>query len=1240
MSYKIGDLSRGPCCEINKLIVQVVGKDHPQSQRLAFYEKDSSKPLDELTARDNPETVSAWMCKPSSLHVWDWDGEPDHRMVLEVEAEHGEIIRLPLPEVRVTTRRMDRQENQIVPILPFVALPGVGSANDHGTPVLCRPGYIYVFIDGRLWRELEIRLTGECTTYHDTDLEKFRIGKDYVNGSRTATGKALDDIWVPSSWNGARVQAQLCFSEVQLNAPRIHRLENDADLRQRRCQKPDLRVAWDSSQKTFRDKPEGLEMLEAFSQFDAASQDSQAASTKAYAAFLNVQSQAFPLSIPAPQRARQIGLEWMLDQPANYLCDLSGQYSGSARQAARLHVQNCEKGTESYIPLRLETGAWAKCLEQTCQPYQSDDELWQANPAATDVLTKARARELHGVLLVDTQYRLRHLNVRIQDQRHLLQLCAERAQRYPHHGSALLVQQLIAPQRIGGNSNSLHHKLDSLEDQGRRDINRFTASSERTQLWRQLEVTQALLCECLQSPVTEQSLADHFSQNGFDYVAALYFVSQLFVTLAGRPSLHDPLAASGDITDATTGLSLYSAKASAGQKWIHAVVNDPQHPVHEMLWPAAAQDMDAPYQAPAEPDVNQGNGSFRGTELASVEPLDLQPIETAATIDSLFLAGLLKNGSLKNTLTVTAKAGTAALVAAAENMHSAVEAASRAVHGAQRAAFHNPDTKPWRLNDAVHRRSLAQMRSMLPQTFGDMRFLPYEEARARDYYVFGLDDAPEKLPRSAQPYGVYRNQHGVLNTPAEESGYSQPAPVLPPERTVIGIPRNHRTALAVSRINKQFNAAWREEMLQRAAGQSERVSALQRATQLRDAAQSSTLFHALDSVPMAGLIAGLELYNLSNELEAAQQTTREKGGNRATLGIISAAVDLIIAMEALTVKVVSSNSSLTAARKTVLTISERSAKRFLGPLSGYLIKAYSSRMIAQIGAGLFFAGLNISDAWYSYRWNDDAYIGHLIMASGGLMGAISSLITVGGSLLGLSPLGWISLFLITAGAGVAYILSSAPIDDWMQTGPFGSDTYEVAPHLQDPSQAFYYLVSLMTNIQIRIDRNPDFLPDAKINYHDTVPSLIRASNTRIRIESNLAGLIRDLHKLDTQTFLKLTTIKTFFQTGSERTRTESFKIDVSPLAHRLWPDALELFVHTPFSYNAEPAENLPAIYHLWQVRAQIKVSTSDQAWAFPAPPPKDSTRYNSTHGKPDFESNGKPFWADEKENLASRKIEN
>ena len=1235
MPQHIGDLSRGPCCEINKLIVQVVGKDHPETQRLAFYEKDADKPLDELTARDNPETVSAWMCKPSSLHVWDWTGEPGHRMVLEVEDERGGIIKLPLPDVHITIRQLDKQWNQIVPVLPFVALPGISSAQDHGTPVLCRPGYLYVFMEGRAWRELEIRIADERTTYHDIELDKFRIEDGFADDARLATGKALDDIWLPANWNDRRVDIQLCFSEVQLSHARLKRLEQDPALRRQRCQSPDLRVSKEDSKRRFTGKPDGAAMLETFRSFDAFDEINQSQTAATHAAWLNLKQHAFPLTVPAPQRARQVGFEWMLDQPAQYLCDLSGEFLATSFNDARQHVRACEKGDAPYRPLLLETGAWAQRLEQIVAPEDgNNDGLWEAQPAAEDVLSAARARELHGVMVVDTQYRLRHLNMRIQDQRYLLQLCAERAQQYPHHGSALLLQQLLVPQRIKGKANPLYKRLDSLKEQGLRDINRFTASSERAQLWRQLEMCQALLCECLQLPATEHSLADHFSQNTFYYAAALYFVSQLFATLAMRPAQSDPLAASADITDATTGLSLYSANASAGQQWIHKVVNDTAHPLHRMLWPDTdAQNLNAPYQPPSAPDLDLGDGSFRATELAKVEQEDLWPVEHYHTIDSLFLASVLKKGDLKNTLTLITKAGAGALVSIAENMQGAIEAAERAVEAAKVAGLDEAHTKPWRLSEALHRRSIAQMRSMLPQSLGDLHFLPRNEALSKDYYVFGLDDAPTKIPRSAQPYGVYRNEYGVLNPPSDEHGYSHPQG-LRSDRVVLGMPRNHRTALAVSRVNQRFNEAWQNEIATRAAEKGAKVTAFEQAKILRDVARDSSLAWMLNSMPVAGLIVGLEIFNLTNELGSYSQTTREKSEGRANAGLIGAGLDIVIAMEAVTVKVVASNSLLAAGRKTVFTIPDEMAKKALGALSNRVVKKLSSRLLALVGTGLIFTGISLHDAWYSYKWNDDAYIGHLIMAAGGLVASAGNVIIAGSLFLGLSRLGWVSLILIVIGAGMAYALSSKPIDDWLRKGPFGEDPDGVASHLQNPELAFYYLVGLFANVRIGIYRNPDYIPDAKIDYRDPVPFRVRTADTCIRIKSNLSGLFSGLDYLETKAFLNLKSFEVFYETSSERSRTTSTQVDVTPIAHRLWPESLELFVKTPFSYEAVPAENLPEVYHVWQVRAQLTLKDEQRTWVFPTPPPKDPTPYSPAYGKHDFESRNSLFWADETEHRA------
>lgn len=1223
MSHNVGDLSRGPCCEINKLIVQVVGKDHPASQRLAFYDRDSNKRLDAITAQDCPQAVTSFLCAPSKLHVWDWSSQHRHRMMLEVDTDSGPPILLPLPDVGITIRQLDQQQNQIVPVLPFVALPGINSAHDHGTPVLCRAGYIYVFLGNRLWRELEVRVENERTTYHDIELDNYRLGDNYVDDARLATGKGLDDIWLPANWNDQRVDVQLCFSEIQLSHARLKRLEQNPEPRKRRCQRPDLRVTRKASDSRFENKPDGTAMLEAFSAFDAFDTANQSAASAAHVTWLNLKQHAFPLSVPAPQRARETGFEWMLDQPARYLCDLKGQFLATAFKDARQHVHRCEEGIIESPPTGIETGAWAQRLEQIVDPgAEHNSGLWTALPPAEDVLSNARARHLYGVMLEDPHYRLRHLNTRIQEQQHLLALCGTRAQQYAHHGSALLVQQLIVPASIGGQKNPLHQQLDALKEQGRLDINRYTSTGERAQLWRSLELSQALLCECLQQPHAEQSLVDYASQDGLSYTASLYFISQIFVTLALRPVAHDPLAVNGDITDATTRISLYSPKASTGQRWLAKVANDPEHLLHGMLWPNLdQQDLDAPYQAPTVPDINRGDGLFRATELAKTECANLSPAEAECDINSLLLAGLLDSGSMNTTLTIVAKGVAGALIAIQENLQGAVEAAEHALHKA-RQAFAQQSPTPWRPGIAIQQRSVAQLRSILPNTFGSLHFLSWAEAYHKGYHVFGLTDRPEQTSRSTQAYGIYRNEYGVLERPAK------PSPLLSPDRTILGMPGQHPTAKAVSDANRRFNAAWQRELMDSAANQAEKLSALERAAKQSDAIQSGRLFRGLNSVPFAGAVVLLELWNLRNELEAYSQSSREKDKYRAVTGLIGAGLDVVIAMEALTVKLAGSKSILLAGRKTLFTISETAAKRVLGSLGRRLVKIYNARRLGQVASWVIFTGLNLYDAWYSYQWGDDAYIGYLLLAFGGLAGMASTVI-VSASFLGLSPLGWACLLLVAVGSALTYLFSSSAIEDWLKKGPFGADPHNVAEHLHDPQTAFYYLVSLLTDIRIRVDRNPAFQPDAKIDMRDPVPFDVRNANTRLRIESNLPGLLSGFGEPRIAAFCALERTEYFYDGQGGQTHQKISHQILQPQAHRLWPNAIELFVTTPRPYPATPQVNRPAVHCVWRIRAQFSVSDGARTWVFPAPPPKDPTPFGPPYARPDFESINRLFWADE-----------
>ncbi|BAQ77454.1 uncharacterized protein POS17_5760 [Pseudomonas sp. Os17] len=77
MSAPIGSLSPGPACEVGKLIVQVIGKDHPESQKLVLLDRAGS-PL-----KGEQEPLERELCS-SVLHVWDSAGLAKGQLCLEI----------------------------------------------------------------------------------------------------------------------------------------------------------------------------------------------------------------------------------------------------------------------------------------------------------------------------------------------------------------------------------------------------------------------------------------------------------------------------------------------------------------------------------------------------------------------------------------------------------------------------------------------------------------------------------------------------------------------------------------------------------------------------------------------------------------------------------------------------------------------------------------------------------------------------------------------------------------------------------------------------------------------------------------------------------------------------------------------------------------------------------------------------------------------------------------------------
>lgn len=1250
----IGSLSSGPCCETGKLIVQVMGKDHAPHQKLVLSSKDGG-----CTYPSRPETLER---EPYSFRLEVWDHVAETQLELEIATTEGEPIRLPLlGDTKVTPRQADAQFNQIIPVLPFVALPGSKSPYDLGTPVLARAGYVYVFYRQRLWRELEVRVSATGTTYHDIDVARFRQDEGFIHGERAAIGASLEDIWLPGMWNDRRVlDVELCFSEIQLSAPRLERLERDAALRTQRCSRPDLSYSKERFNRLYKGKPDGEAMLKAFSGFNMLDKVQQLTLAPITAARLNLELSVFPVSLAAPQRARQPGYERLLDHPALYLCDLSGQFPAKAPEQANAFLAEADKGRAVRDTHYLELSALADAMQASLPAGEEDSTdnlvLWEAQPGVTDVLSKARQRQVCGVLLDDSCHRMRHLRQRLDTHQHLLGMCARYAIQHPHHASALLVHQLIVPPTIGGAKNPLNEVITSLSDTGRQAVNQCTATVQRALAWRHMIAVQNLLVESLQRRITLQTVADHLSQDGFEYVAALYDLSRTLTTLALTPSNVDPLAPGGTIVDAVTQVGFLEAKVSQGQTLLSQITNDSTHPLHLMLWPESdLESVCRPYEAPLDEDRNLGDGRFRATELARFENFPAPDPATQLTLDATLLANLLAGDSLQNFFLINnGKATTAALVGIFENLQGAVDAAENAVGRAEQTlasskvaaakadtksqsaieqlakAHDEPVSNARRININRQGRGVQQLRSMMPEHFG-AAFLLKRNRVTPQHYVFGLEDLPTRSAMPNARYGEYLDPNGNpfrdIDPPFNPHG-----PLTSGEHHVLVIPRTHKTARLVGDINRKLKAA---QEAGHAVGKAENAyvrarSGLSQAIENLDATKSGPVYRFLASTRFCVAVLMLEIWNVSSEGDALRQTIREKNSLRAGVRMIAAITDLTIAGEALAVKLTGAQSTQILSRKIFYTISDEVAGRWLGAkLGGALTKQLSLRLSAQLLSGSLLAGVNLYDAWHAWQWDDPAMYGYLIISAGGLATVAGSAFGGATIFMGLNPLGWLALLLLSIGIGLVLILSATPLETWLKSGPFGkADTID--QHLQDPTEALYRLISLLAGIRISISKNPVYEPQAKFNFRAEIPQPIRSANTVIRIESRLPGLIGSLDGLSINAECRLVRINgnldkqgMYYKTG-----TEVSDLAELPKGQRISTKSLELYFSTPETVDADNWSRHTHNFR-WAVRAQFILTRGNEIRYFPAPALKDPTQYSSAQAKPDFTKINQPFWADE-----------
>lgn len=643
-----------PACEGKSLIIEVMGKEHPEGHSFRIYEETDSDLQEGLESRMVKEDL-----EESVLHIWPWQSQPNRNIWLEIAAEEGDPIRVPfLQDATGIDREEERQHHVILPVIPTTLISGVTlKGRNPAHYVMSRPGFIYLFHEGKLWRELEVRMDDKgVTRYHDVALDDYReTNGDIKPGYRAVTGAGLAEIWLPARVDGKWINIQAAFSESQWPGARVNYLQRKPFVRMDRCNTISMVLAEPTHD-------EG---------------DTVTVSRRARNAFL--------ASCLAPQRSRNPLVESQFDRPEKYLLDLTGEYTALSEQAAiQVHQRQEDPDPEDpiYEDERPEMTVLAKCLHRTLREVEAvGDETTEAEDrgvfdwpeetqSAEDVVKDARDRVIGAIRIDDPVGRLRYLQQRRQVAAWFSNAAVRRAKARPYFESALLVNSAIVPSNFGGKINPLNKYMRELNGAGRKELERSIAVSERKLAVQYGSNLQEDLLDLLQRSWVQHSLVDLFTHDGYDYAGAFYFLSSLIQEAIKDPEECDVLAARVD-----------ARKSGIGKEWLQNLCRAGRsNLLYSLLFPDFdANDLERSYEPQAQPDENSGDGQFRASELASLENTDLPELDVVMTRDGLELAAAAEAGAFATAFASSLRTGTQTLLSIHGSLWGAVQSASQSL---------------------------------------------------------------------------------------------------------------------------------------------------------------------------------------------------------------------------------------------------------------------------------------------------------------------------------------------------------------------------------------------------------------------------------------------------------------------------------------------------------------------------------------------------------------------------------
>ncbi|MGM0856337.1 MAG: hypothetical protein ACQEW0_04565 [Pseudomonadota bacterium] len=323
----------------------------------------------------------------------------------------------------------------------------------------CRGGFIYVFLNGRLIRELVV--SGEpnqAPRFIDSDIAAYRQQEE-VPAVREFTGPALTHLHLPLKLDGEVADVRLAFSDHPWPWAHIQQLEANPSLIEKRCQPLALNES----------------SVSALLQGDMRNMYTHSVET-------NHDDCAGKASVDwlPPLRPRDVMYEQAWGSARDYLEDTTATGWNTLVEQLQAEREFFESDDQQAVAPDIDTQtrqrhfspALRSCLvQQWNNACRADDEraddasltMLPAPEGADDCLAALREQQLCAVFLRDSKQAIGHLIEDIQAGQELLWLLSEGMKYHPHGKSAELIQaNCFMPHGPNGEENPLY--LDTWYD--------------------------------------------------------------------------------------------------------------------------------------------------------------------------------------------------------------------------------------------------------------------------------------------------------------------------------------------------------------------------------------------------------------------------------------------------------------------------------------------------------------------------------------------------------------------------------------------------------------------------------------------------------------------------------------------------------------------------------------------------------------------------------------------------------